>query len=73
MSYGASIYGHVYNPPIAAEFLCRISREQGWRPGTIVNFAPSELEIETQQVIDRLLRECFTSKPASGTGRIGTL
>jgi hypothetical protein len=72
MSYGTSIYSHVYNPPMTAEVLCGISREQGWRPGTIVNSAPSEFEIETQQVIDRLLRECFTSNPASGTGRIGT-
>jgi hypothetical protein len=50
----------VYNPPITTEILCGISREQGWRPSTIVNSAPSQLEIE--QVIDRLLRECFTCK-----------
>src|SRR5258707_11935455 len=62
MSYGASIHSHVYNPPITAEVLCKISRGQGWRPGTIVNSAPSQLEIETQLVMDRLLRECFTSK-----------
>src|SRR5438105_4239836 len=37
MSYGASIYSHVYNPPITAEVLCGISRGSGWRPGTIVN------------------------------------
>jgi hypothetical protein len=73
MSYGASIYSHVYNPSTSAEVPCRISREQGWLPGIVVNSAPSEFEIETQQVIDRLLRECFTSKSARGTGRIDTL
>jgi len=72
MSYGASIHSHVYNPPITAEVLCGISRGQGWRPGTIVNSAPSQLEIETQLVMDRLLRECFTSKSPRGTGRIDT-
>jgi hypothetical protein len=69
MSYGASIVCHVYNPPITAE-VCGISREQGWRPGTIVKSAPSHLEIETQLVVDRLLRECFTRKSQRGTGRI---
>jgi hypothetical protein len=66
MSYGASIYSHVYNPPPTAEVLYGISREQGWRPGTIVKTAPSQLEIETRQVIDRLLRECFTRKSPRG-------
>lgn len=70
MSFGASIYGHVYNPPIAAEVLCGIYRDQGRRPGTIVNCVPSELEIATGLVMDRLLRECFTSKSPPGTGRI---
>ena len=60
MSYGASIYSHVYYPPIAAEVLCGISSEQGLRPGTIVKSAPSQLEIETQLVVDRLLRESHT-------------
>ncbi len=72
MSYGASIYSHVYNPPITAEVLCGISRGSGWRPGTIVNSAPSQLEIETQLVMDRLFRECFTRKSPRGTGRIDT-
>jgi hypothetical protein len=72
MSYGASIHSHVYNPPITAEVLCGISREQGWLPGTIVSFAPSQLEIETQLVMDRLLRECLTRKSPCGTGRIDT-
>jgi hypothetical protein len=72
MSYGTSIDSHVYNPPITAGVLCGISREQGWRPGTILNSAPSQLEIETQLAMDRLLRDCFTSKSARGTGRIDT-
>jgi hypothetical protein len=62
MSYGASIRSHVRNPPITAEVLWGISREQQWRPGSIVTLAASETEIETQLVIDRLLRECFTLK-----------
>jgi hypothetical protein len=70
MSYGASIDSHVYNPSITAEALCGISRE---RPGTIVKSAPSQLEVETQLVVDRLLRECFTRKSPGGTGRIDTL
>jgi hypothetical protein len=68
MSYDASIYRHVYNPPITPEVLCRISREPGSRPGTIVNSALSQLEIETQLVADRLLRECFTRKSPRGSG-----
>ncbi len=72
MSYGALIYCHVYNPPITAEVFRGISREQGSPPGTIVNSAPSQLEIETQLVMDRLLRECFTRKSPRGTGRIDT-
>jgi hypothetical protein len=72
MSNGASIYSQVYYPPIAAEVLCGISREQGWRLGTIVKSAPSQLEIETQLAVDRLLRECFTRKSPRGTGRINT-
>src|SRR5882757_3154075 len=72
MSYGASIHSHLYNPPITAYVLCGISREQGWRPGTIVNYAPSQLGIETRLVMDRLFRECFTSESPRGTGRIDT-
>jgi hypothetical protein len=72
MSYDASIYRRVYNPPITPEVLCGISREQGSRPGTIVNSALSQLEIETQLVADRLLRECFTHKSPRGTGGIDT-
>ena len=72
MSNSALIYSHVYYPPIAAEVVCGISREQGWRLGTIVKSAPSQLEIETQLVVDLLLRECFTRKSPRGTGRIDT-
>ena len=62
MSYGASIHSHGYNPPIASEVLHGISREQRWLPGTIVNSAPARREIETQLVMDRLLREYLTPK-----------
>jgi hypothetical protein len=72
MSYGASIHSHVYNPPTTTEVLCGISCEQAWRLGTIVKSAPSQLEIETQLVVDRLLRQCFTRKSPRGTGRIDT-
>ena len=72
MPYDASIHRHVYNRPITAEVLCGIPREQRWRPGTIVNSASSQFEIETQLVIDRLLRECFTPKSPRGTGQIDT-
>jgi hypothetical protein len=60
MPYGSSIDSHVYDQLITADVLCGISRKQGWWPGTIVKSAPSQLEIETQLVVDRLLRECFT-------------
>jgi hypothetical protein len=66
MSYGASIHSHVYNPPITAKVLRGISREQGWRPGTIVNSAPSQLEIEAKLVMDRLLHEYFTRNLSRG-------
>jgi hypothetical protein len=72
MPYGASIYTPVYNPLITAEVLYGISRGQGWRPGIIVNFATSQLEIETELVMDRLLREYFTSKsPRAGVSDCG--
>jgi hypothetical protein len=60
MSYGVSIYG--YNPPIVSEVLFGISREQGWRPGTNANSAPSRREIDAQLIMDRLLREYLTRK-----------
>ena len=61
MPYGASLYSHRYNPPIASEVLHGISREQRWWLGTIVNSA-SQREIEDQLVMDRLLREYLTPK-----------
>ena len=61
MSYGASIDRYAHDLSIR-EVLCEISRKQGCGPGTIVKAAPSQLQIETQRVADRLLRECFTSK-----------
>jgi len=65
MSYGASIYSHAYNPPITAEGLGGISREQRRLHGTIKNSAPSQRE-EAQLVMDRLLRECLKRKIAVG-------
>ena len=62
MSYAASIYSHGYNPPITSEVLNGISREQAWLLGTIVNSASSQREIETQLVMDRLLREYLKPK-----------
>jgi hypothetical protein len=62
MSYGASIYSHSYNQPVASEALHGISREQRWRPAAIANSAPSRLELESQLVMDRLLREYLTPK-----------
>ena len=61
MSYGVSIYGYGYNPPIVSEVLFGISREQGWRPGTNVNSA-SQREIDAELIMDRLLREYLTRK-----------
>jgi hypothetical protein len=58
MSYVASTYRHVRTMPITAEGL-----------GTIVESAPSRLEIDTELVVDRLLRECFTQKSPDGMGR----
>jgi hypothetical protein len=69
MSYVASTYRHVRTMPITAEGLREISCGQGWQPGTIVESAPSRLEIDTQLVVDRLLRECFTQKSPDGMGR----
>jgi hypothetical protein len=66
MSYGASLYSHRYNLPIASEVLHGIFSEQGRLPGTIKNSAPSRHEIEARLVMDRLLRECLTPKIAAG-------
>jgi hypothetical protein len=62
MSYAAAIYSQGYNPLIESEALNQISREQAWRLGTIVNSASSQREIETQLVMDRLLREYLKPK-----------
>jgi hypothetical protein len=62
MSCHASIRRHVPSPSITAEGPGGISRAQEWRPGSIMTLAAFETEIETQLVIDRLLRECFTLK-----------
>jgi len=62
MSCHASIRRHVLSPSIMAEDPCGISPAQEWRPGSIVTLAASEAEIESQLLIDRLLRECFTPK-----------
>src|SRR4051812_49050985 len=72
MSYSTSIHSYVYNSPITADVLSGISSRQGLRLGTIVNSAPSQLEIETQLVMDQLFRECFKSNSPHATGRIGT-
>jgi hypothetical protein len=72
MSYVASTYRHVRTMPITAEVLGEISCGQGWQPGTIVESAPSRLEIDTQLVVDRLLRECFTQIPTK-TRTVSTL
>jgi hypothetical protein len=66
MSYSASIHSHVYNPLITAEVRRGISREQEWRPGTIMNSAPSQFEIEAKLVMGRLLHEYFTRNLSRG-------
>jgi hypothetical protein len=68
MSYAASIYRHVRTVPTTAESLGEISCWQGWQPGTLVESAPSRLEIDAQRVVDRLLRECFTQKSQDSMG-----
>ena len=73
MSYDASIYSHVYNPPITeitAEVRCGIAREQRWWPGTIVNSAPSQLEIETNGDGSALARMPHTERPAGLARRV---
>jgi len=57
MSYVASTYRHVRTMPITEGL------------GTIVESASSRLEIDTELVVDRLLRECFTQKSPDGMGR----
>jgi hypothetical protein len=66
MSYGASIYSHGCNPPIALEVFRGICDEQRRLPSTTVNSAPSQHETEAQLVMDRLLRECLQSQNRRG-------
>ena len=66
MSYGASIYSHGFNPPIAFEVFHGIYHEQRLLPVTITNSGPSQHETEAQLVMDRLLRECLNRKIAVG-------
>lgn len=70
MSKGASTYSHVNKSPITAEIHDGVSLRQVRRPGTVAEAASFPPEIETQLVVDRLLRECFTRKPPRTTGRI---
>ena len=70
MSDDASINRHVYDLAVSTEVHCGISREQGSWPDAIVNPTPLQSEIETQLVIDRLLRECFTPKSRRGTAKL---
>jgi len=60
MSYAASIPSH--NPPVASNVLYGKFREQEWLPGTIAVSASARRELETQLVMDRLLREYLTPK-----------
>ena len=62
MSYAASICSYRYNPPAASNVLHGMFREQEWLPDTITTSASARREIETQLVMDRLLREYLTPK-----------
>jgi hypothetical protein len=62
MSYGASICSYRNNPPPASKVLHGMFGEQGRQSDTITNLAPSRREIETQQVMDRLLREYLSPR-----------
>jgi hypothetical protein len=62
MSFAASIHSQGYKPPITTESRGGISSEQRWLPGTIVNSAPYQREIDAKLIMDRLLRECLTRK-----------
>ena len=53
MSYAASIG---YNQPAASNVLHGMFREQEWLPGTIATSASARRELETQLIMDRLLR-----------------
>jgi len=62
MSYAASIHSHGRNPPATSNVLHGMFREQEWLPGTIATSASARRELETQLVMDRLLREYLTPK-----------
>jgi hypothetical protein len=62
MPRAASIHSNGYNQTITPEVLHGISRQRGRLPGTIVNPAPSQREIDAKLTMDRLLRECLTRK-----------
>ena len=62
MFYAASIYSDGYNQPAASNVLHGTLREKEWLPRTIVNSASSRSELDTQLVMDRLLREYLTPK-----------
>jgi hypothetical protein len=61
MSFGISSHGYGYNQPAASNVLHAMFREQEWVPRRIVNSA-SRRELESELVMDRLLRECLTPK-----------
>jgi hypothetical protein len=61
MSY-ASIHGHGRNPPVASNVLYGNFREQEWLPTAIAVSASARRELETQLVMDRLLREYLAPK-----------
>jgi hypothetical protein len=61
MSYAASIHDHGRNPPVTSNVLYGKFREQEWLPGTIASTS-ARRELETQLVMDRLLREYLTPK-----------
>jgi hypothetical protein len=62
MPHAASTYSQGYKPPIMTESRGGFSRERGWLPGTIVNPAPPQRELDAKLIMDRLLRECLTRK-----------
>ena len=62
MSCAASMYSDGSNQPAASNVLHGMFREQEWLPHTIVNSASARRELESQLVMDRLLREFLTPK-----------
>jgi len=62
MSYAASIYSDGYNQPAASNVLHGMFREQEWLPGTIATSASARRELETQLIMDQLLREYLAPK-----------